>query len=80
MSIAKTVKLIDLLNEYPNNIDVIKTKYLELLAEKALLDSEKDPEEERIKKEQQKKEKRDQYNAERREKRLQDKQALQNTV
>ena len=30
---AKCVKLIDLLNEYPNNIDVIKTKYLELLAE-----------------------------------------------
>lgn len=33
MSIAKTVKLIDLLNEYPNNIEVIKMKYLELLAE-----------------------------------------------
>ena len=30
---AKCVKLIDLLNEYPINIDVIKTKYLELLAE-----------------------------------------------
>ena len=33
MSIAKTVKLIDLLNEYPNNIEVIKMKYLELLSE-----------------------------------------------
>lgn len=30
---SKCVKLFDLLNEYPNNIDVIKTKYLELLAE-----------------------------------------------
>lgn len=30
---SKCAKLIDLLNEYPNNIDVIKTKYLELLAE-----------------------------------------------
>jgi glucosamine-phosphate N-acetyltransferase len=30
---SKCVKLFDLLNEYPNNIDVIKTKYLELLVE-----------------------------------------------
>jgi glucosamine-phosphate N-acetyltransferase len=30
---SKTVKLTDLLNEYPNNIEVIKMKYLELLSE-----------------------------------------------
>jgi glucosamine-phosphate N-acetyltransferase len=37
MSIAKTVKLIDLLNEYPNNIEVIKMKYLELLSELTII-------------------------------------------
>lgn len=55
-------------------------KKAEKLAQKALLDSEKDPEEERIKKEQQKKEKREQYNAERREKRLQAKEALPTSI
>jgi len=48
----------------------------EKLAQKPLLD----PEEERIKKEQHLKEKRDQYNAERRLKRLQAKEALQISI
>ncbi len=37
MTIAKTVKLIDLLNEYPNNIEHIKTKYLHLLSELTII-------------------------------------------
>ena len=58
-------------------------KKAEKLAQKALLESEKpllDPEQERIKKEQQRKEKREQYNAQRREKRLKEKQAQQNSM